>query len=50
MAFLLSLLGTVAVQKNIRDLDYLITHAQPPSVPNYSTTQFHPIEHDEEKN
>ena len=50
MAFLLSLFGAVAVQKNIRDLDYLITHAQPPSVPNYSTTQFHPIEHDEEKN
>ncbi|MDN5512833.1 inner membrane protein YiaA [Acinetobacter sp.] len=50
MAFLLSLFGAVAVQKNIRDLDYLRTHTQPPSVPNYSNTQFQPIEHDEEKN
>ncbi|OTG62772.1 hypothetical protein B9T29_06010 [Acinetobacter sp. ANC 3903] len=50
MAFLLSLFGAVAVQKNIRDLDYLRTHTQPPSVPNYSNTQFQPIEHNEEKN
>ena len=28
MAFLLSLFGSVAVQKNIRDLEYLRTHNQ----------------------
>lgn len=50
MAFLLSLFGAVAVQKNIRDLDYLRTYTQPPSVPNYSNTQFQHIENDEEKN
>ena len=49
MAFLLSLFGAVAVQKNIRDLDYLRTHTQPPSVPNYANTPFQAIEQDEEK-
>ena len=50
MAFLLSLFGAVAVQKKIRDLDYLRTHTQPPSIPNYTNTEFQHIEHDEEKN
>ena len=50
MAFLLSLFGAVAVQKNIRDLDYLRMHTQPPSVPHYSQTPFENIEHDDEKN
>lgn len=50
MAFLLSLFGAVVVQKNIRDLDYLRTHTQPPSIPNYSNTPFQPMEQDEEKN
>lgn len=50
MAFLLSLFGAVAVQKNIRDLDYLRMHTQPPSVPHYSRTPFENIEHGDEKN
>ena len=49
MAFLLSLFGAVAVQKNIRDLDYLRSHLPSPSVPNYTNTEFQHIEHDEEK-
>ena len=49
MAFLLSLFGAVAVQKNIRDLDYLRTHTQPPSIPHYSNTPFQAVEQDEEK-
>ena len=50
MAFLLSLFGAVAVQKNIRDLDYLRVHSQPPSMPNYSATELHSLEQDNEKN
>ena len=49
MAFLLSLFGAVAVQKNIRDLDYLRTPTQPPSIPHYSNTPFQAVEQDEEK-
>ncbi|MGE8560795.1 MAG: inner membrane protein YiaA [Acinetobacter sp.] len=47
MAFLLSLFGAVAVQKNIRDLDYLRLHTQPPNVPHYLNTEFQNTEHDE---
>ena len=50
MAFLLSLFGAVAVQKNIRDLDYLRVHTQPPSVPHYSQTPFENIEQKKKKN
>lgn len=42
MVFLLSLFGAVAVQKNIRDLDYLRSHIQSPSVPHYTNTEFQP--------
>ncbi len=49
MAFLLSLFGAVAVQKNIRDLDYLRMHTQPPSMPNYSSTDVHDPEQDDGK-
>lgn len=38
MAFLLSLFGAVAVQKNIRDLDYLRTHSQTPKLPEFPNT------------
>lgn len=34
MAFLMSLFGAVAVQKNIRDMDYLRTHAEQPELNN----------------
>ncbi|OTG66048.1 inner membrane protein YiaA [Acinetobacter silvestris] len=50
MAFLLSLFGAVAVQKNIRDLDYLRMHTQMPSVPHYSQTPVENIEYDNEQN
>ena len=48
MAFLLSLFGAVAVQKNIRDLDYLRTHTQLPHVPNYGASEFEKIQHDDD--
>ena len=32
MAFLMSLFGAVAVQKNIRDMDYLRTHTDQPEL------------------
>lgn len=38
MAFLLSLFGAVAVQKNIRDLDYLRIHSQTPKLPEFPNT------------
>lgn len=50
MAFLLSLFGAVAVQKNIRDLDFLRSHIQSPSVLHYTNTEFQHIKQDEEKN
>ena len=34
MAFLMSLFGAVAVQKNIRDMDYLRTHTEQPELNN----------------
>ena len=43
MAFLLSLFGAVAVQKNIRDLEYLRTHSQP------ELPQPHPVQQVEVK-
>ena len=48
MAFLLSLFGAVAVQKNIRDLDYLRTNTQLPHVPNYGASEFEKIQHDDD--
>ena len=49
MAFLLSLFGAVAVQKNIRDLDYLRNHSQASSLPHYPNTEFQSLEHPDEK-
>lgn len=43
MAFLLSLFGAVAVQKNIRDLEYLRTNSQP------ELPQPHPVQQVEVK-
>lgn len=50
MAFLLSLFGAVAVQKNISDLDYLRTHTSPPSMPDYSSTELPNSELEDGKN
>lgn len=50
MAFLLSLFGAVAVQKNISDLDYLRTHTSLPSMPNYSSTELPNSELEDGKN
>ncbi|WP_180093569.1 MULTISPECIES: inner membrane protein YiaA [unclassified Acinetobacter] len=39
MAFLMSLFGAVAVQKNIRDMDYLRTHTDQPELKHLTTSQ-----------
>ena len=39
MAFLMSLFGAVAVQKNIRDMDYLRTHTDQPELKHSTTSQ-----------
>ncbi|MFW2076777.1 inner membrane protein YiaA [Acinetobacter sp. ULE_I010] len=44
MAFLLSLFGAVAVQKNIRDLEYLRTHTTPEPRPSIPQTDLKEIE------
>ena len=51
MAFLLSLFGAVAVQKNIRDLEYLQTHIQsePPHSHEFQQTEIKDIEHPDNK-
>ena len=47
MAFLLSLFGAVAVQKNIRDLEYVRTHASPVIYSNPNLNEANKIESDD---
>lgn len=46
ISFLLSLFGAVAVQKNIRDLEYLRTHSSPVISNHTNTSELNQIEHD----
>ncbi|CAB1221236.1 inner membrane protein YiaA [Acinetobacter bouvetii] len=50
MAFLLSLFGAVAVQKNIRDLDYLRVHTPSSGMPHFLNADFKNFEQDDEQN
>lgn len=47
MAFLLSLFGAVAVQKNIRDLEYLRNHSSPIIYSNSNLNENNSIENDD---
>lgn len=47
MAFLLSLFGAVAVQKNIRDLEYLRNHSSPIIYSNPNLNESNSIENDD---
>lgn len=47
MAFLLSLFGAVAVQKNIRDLEYLTNHSSPIIYSNPNLNESNSIENDD---
>ncbi len=50
MAFLMSLFGAVAVQKNIRDMDYLRTHTDQPELKHSTSSSIEFKPQDDEHN